>query len=93
MDARATLAGLLDERRLRVGPRTERGFGLEGTIWLALETKTARRLDGLRAVFSSGSGGRQRLRGTGTKKDHTRACGAGRVSYVHGGISRGRRAG
>jgi hypothetical protein len=55
---RAALVALLGDRRLRVGPDAERGFRIDGELELALELRTARDPQDLRAVRFGGSGGR-----------------------------------
>ncbi len=54
---RAPLEALLGDRRLRVGPDAERGFRIDGELELALELRTARDPEDLRAVRFGGSGG------------------------------------
>jgi hypothetical protein len=70
---RAALEALLGERRLRVGPDAERGFRIDGELELALELRTARDPQDLRAVRFGGSGGSLRLRGAGPALHDVRA--------------------
>ena len=55
---RAALRALLGDRRLRVGPDTERGFRIDGELEVTLELRTAWDHEDLQAVRFGGSGGR-----------------------------------
>ena len=54
---RAALRALLGDRRLRVGPDTERGFRIDGELEVTLELRTAWDHEDLQAVRFGGSGG------------------------------------
>jgi hypothetical protein len=68
---RAALAALLGDRRLRVGPDAERGFRIDGELELALELRTARDPQDLRAVRFGGSGGALRHGRKGRRRGGT----------------------
>jgi hypothetical protein len=51
------LAARLGDRRLRVDPDPERGFRIDGELELALELRTARAPEDLRAARTGASGG------------------------------------
>ena len=50
--ARRALRELLRDERLRVGPDPERGFRVEGTLSVALESGTARKPSGSHGRFT-----------------------------------------